>query len=272
MKIVNIEDGVKKVYVQKQDIMMMRRTNSLLPVEVMEKSFGQVFIVCQDNRYEFEEFVDPNTVEFFEGCDWIPDFRKYYMMTEEEIMNAGQAVSDTNREMIEKLSAMHEADDKYEELLMQYERSEHKMYGIADILFTKSGRKEMPFPVVPDYEGFSFAEQNNCPYVARQGLNPLQVLIYRVDGKELNPKTEVIPQGLVQGTESVLINTSLEQNEFFGERFERTRELSKDSKYLVTTFKIVQPEKEKSVSDTKEQKPIGLIKKIKNIINRKKSN
>ena len=76
MKIVNIEDGKKKVYVQLNDIMMMMQFGSTIPSEVMEKHFMNMFIVTDENRFEFSEFTDPHTVEFFEQCEWIPDFRE----------------------------------------------------------------------------------------------------------------------------------------------------------------------------------------------------
>lgn len=137
----------------------------------------------------------------------------------------------------------------------------------------------MPFPIVPDYEGFKVAEQEGCPYVAQQGLNPLQVLVFRVDGNTLNKKRESFPQGLIQATESILINDNLEHNEFFGEQFERTRIISDDGKYLVTTFKIIPPEVVQEKSNTKEDanaldtkivdKPKNLAKRIKDWFNRK---
>ena len=83
MKIVNIEDGKKKVYVQLNDIMMMMQFGSLIPGEVMKKHFMNVFIVTDENRFEFSEFTDPHTVEFFEQCEWIPDFREFKDLTEE---------------------------------------------------------------------------------------------------------------------------------------------------------------------------------------------
>ena len=65
MKIVNIEDGKKKVYVQLNDVMMLMQLDGTIPAEVMEKIFSDVFIVTDENRFEFAEFVEPSTVKFF---------------------------------------------------------------------------------------------------------------------------------------------------------------------------------------------------------------
>lgn len=278
MKIVNIEDGKKKVYVQLNDVMMLMQLDSLIPVEVMDKIFSKVFIVTDENRFEFTEFVEPGTVEFFEGCDWIPDFRHYKKMTEEEIIADGQTIADEMNSIGVKWNAMTaEEQEENENLLTRYRRLEFKMKSTAEILWTKQGHRVMPFPIVPDYEGFKVAEQEGCPYVAQQGINPLQVLIYRIDGTTLDKKRESFPQGLIQATESILINDNLEHNEFFGENFERTRIISDDGKYLVTTFRIIpEPEKdnEKEVrvgqsTNLPVDKPKSLGKRIKDWINKK---
>ncbi len=276
MKIVNVEDGKKKVYVQLNDIMMMMQLDSLIPAEVMEKVFSDIFIVTDENRFEFKEFGEESTIEFFEACDWIPDFRKYKNMTEEEIIADGQSIAAEMNAVAQEWNNMTEEErENHQDLPTRHERLGFKMKSTAEILWTKQGYRVMPFPIVPDYQGFKFAEQNDCPYVAQQGLNPLQVLIFRVDGKKLDPKKEIIPQGLVQGTESVLINDNLEHNEFFGESFERTRELSEDDRYFVTTFKIVPPQLEEKQDISKNQnngavpeRPKSLGKRIKNWIDR----
>lgn len=277
MKIVNIENGKKKVYVQLNDVMMLMQLDGTIPAEVMEKIFSDVFIVTDENRFEFAEFVEPNTVSFFEQCDWIPDFRNYKNMTEEEIIADGQVMGDEMNELAVKWNAMDEEErEKNENILQRYEQLEFKMHSTAEILWTKQGHRVMPFPIVPDYEGFKVAEQEGCPYIAQQGLNPLQVLVFRVDGNTLDEKRESFPQGLIQATESILINDNLEHNEFFGEQFERTRIISDDRKYLVTTFKIIPPKievQQEQVIDNKNDavtktvdKPMSLGKRFKNWI------
>lgn len=119
MKIVNIEDGKKKVYVQLNDVMMLMQLDSLIPAEVMDKIFSKVFIVTDENRFEFAEFVEPSTVEFFEGCDWIPDFRHYKNMTQEEIIADGQVMGDEMNELAVKWNAMDEGEREKNQHILQ---------------------------------------------------------------------------------------------------------------------------------------------------------
>ena len=91
----------------------------------------------------------------------------------------------------------------------------------------------------------------------------------------MNKKKEVIPQGLVQAAESILVDANLNTNEFFGD-FESTRTLTDDGMYLVTTFKII-PKKEEEKEEVKDnhcqptKERMTLAKRIKNFINRKRS-
>ena len=275
MKIVNIEDGKKKVYVQLNDIMMMMQFGSPIPSEVMEKHFMNMFIVTDENRFEFSEFTDPHTVEFFEQCEWIPDFREYKDLTEEEIIAKGQELGQLMNEVAIKWNAMTpEEREENEDVYNRHESLEFKMHSTAEILWTKQGHRVMPFPTVPDYEGFK-VDNGDCPYMAQQGINPLQVLIFRKDGKVLDEKKEVIPQGLVEAADMILVNSNLEHNEFFG-NFERSRKLSDDGKYVVTTFRIITPEEKDKrngviKSSTPEEK-MTLGKRIKNWFKGKRSN
>ena len=70
------------------------------------------------------------------------------------------------------------------------------------------------------------------------------------------------------------ITINLEHNQFFGDQFERTRAVSDDGKYLVTTFKIIPPkiveEQEEVLEETNapvtksQDKPRSLAKRFKN--------
>ena len=56
-----------KVYVQNNDLQYLLRTcdGISIPSSIINKVFGDVFIVTDDNRYEFVEFSNPEDVDFF---------------------------------------------------------------------------------------------------------------------------------------------------------------------------------------------------------------
>ena len=270
MKIFNIEDGNKKVYVQLNDIMMMMQYEHIIPGEVMSKQFSRPFIVGDENRFNFVEYTDPLTIEYFEQCDWIPDYKKYRDLTEEEIIELGQQIAKKMNEIATTWNAMTVEQRKDNQKLdSEHEKLEFKMHSLAEIIWTKQGRRKMPFPIVPDCDGFVL-DNEDCSYIVRQGINPTQVLIYRKDGNAIDAENEVISQGLIQAAESLLVDANLNTNEYFGD-FDRTSELTKDGKYLVITFNIV-PEKDvvKQVSQSNNEK-MTLAKRIKNYISKKRS-
>ena len=241
MKVFNIENGKKKVYVQLNDIMMLMHFGSTIPVEVMENHFSVVFIVTDENRFEFSEFTEPSTVEFFEQCDWIVDYKQYRGLTEEQIIGCGQEIAGQMNEIATRWNEMSPDErEKHEELTTEHEKLEFKMHSLADILWTKQGHRVMPFPVVPDSDGFVL-ENADCTCVARQGINPTQVLVYRKDGKTMDRRKDILPSGVhrfIQSAEAILIDSNLNSNEFFG-NIKRKRYLSEAGMYAVTEFIIV---------------------------------
>lgn len=254
MKIFNEENGQRKVYVQLNDAMMLMHIDGVLcpPREVLEKQFSRVFVVTDSNRYDFAEYTEDETIKYFEKMDWIVDFKTYKDMSEEEILDCACEINDEVNELKRQFNErVKQLDyDKCDELQARIEQLEFKINSLRSLFWNKQGHIQMPFPVVPDSDGFSVAN-DDCEYVARQGLNPLQVLVYRKDGNPLDEKTDLIPQGLIHASETILIDYNLENNEFFG-TFERRRNLSDDSKYLVTTFRIV-PEEIKEEEQVKKQ-------------------
>ena len=273
MKIFNVDNGKKKVYVQLNDVMMLMQFDGIIPAEVMEKHFLGAFIVTDDNRYEFSEFTEPSTIKFFEECDWIVDYRDIKDLSEKEIIEYGQSIGEQMNEIAVRWNNMNATErENNEEVYSQYEKLEFKMHSVADIIHNKRGYLEMPFSIVPDSNGFK-VDNDDCQYIAQQGLNPLQVLIYRKDGQVLDKEHEIIPQGLVEASQSILINYNLENNEYFGD-FERTRKLSKDNKYLITTFRIIPVDEKDKVEekDISNNDNMSLIKRIRNWWNRKRSN
>lgn len=243
MKIFNEENGVKKVYVQLNDIARIIHSNCAIPVSIMQRFFYNVFIVTDENRWKFEEFTDKNELEFFEGLDWIVDFRTYKNMTEKEIIDCGMMAASEMDEVAREYNKKIEtaSDEVLEELMSKHEDLEHKMYSIREILWFKQGYREMPLPEVVDSEGFKLSGDNDeFPYVAQQGLNPFQYIIFRKDGAPLKG-SEILPLGFIQSAQALSINENMEHNEFFGD-FESKNKLSDDKTKFITTYKIVTPE------------------------------
>lgn len=259
MKIFNEENGIEKAYVQLNDIARLLDFGEAIPVSIMKRFFYSIFIVNDDNRYTFEEFTEPNEIEFFKELDWVADYKKYRDMSEKEIMDQGYAlgeemnnVAKEHNDSVGKLT-----DEELVALELKHEALEHKMLSIRDILWIKQGHLNVPIPEVPDVDGFTLTgDSDEFPYVARQGLNPIQFLISRKDGKDLN-FSEVIPMGFLQSAQALSITENTNKNEFFGD-FESTNKLSEDKKSLIVTNRIITPEEK----EEREKQAISATEKI----------
>lgn len=259
MKIFNEENGIEKAYVQLNDIARLLDFGEAIPVSIMKRFFYSIFIVNDDNRYTFEEFAEPNEIEFFKELDWVADYKKYRDMSEKEIMDQGYAlgeemnnVAKEHNDSVGKLT-----DEELVALELKHEALEHKMLSIRDILWIKQGHLNVPIPEVPDVDGFTLTgDSDEFPYVARQGLNPIQFLISRKDGKDLN-FSEVIPMGFLQSAQALSITENTNKNEFFGD-FESTNKLSEDKKSLIVTNRIITPEEK----EEREKQAISATEKI----------
>lgn len=248
MKIYNIENGKEKIYVQTYDLAMLIRGHKIeMPANIFNKVFGKVFVVAE-NKFDFLEFSEPDDIKFFLDTDWIINYKEFKNFTEEELKNTIESIKDEMKEIAYQYN-MEVKEDKLLELMSKYKYLEYKVIQLEGIIYLKRGEITFPFPIAPDNDGFKLtSDNNNSPYIVQQGLNPLQMLLYRLDGKNLDLKNDIIPQGFIQSANSILIQDNLDKNEFFGD-FESSNELSEDKKYFITTYRIVAPKKDEDIND-----------------------
>lgn len=271
MKIFNKEDDKEVVYVALNDLGMLTRSDLPIPACIFTQVFSKPLIINDQNRWEFIRFTDPIAIAFFKNADWIVDYKFYRHMTEEELISHGQAISDEMNNIASKFNAYPENERKnHYDLKEKHDLLDHKFHSLPPILWLKQGYMTMPIPEVPDSDGFKLKSDtnNSFPYTIAQGLNPLQMLLYRNDGEILS-KSEILPLGLLQSADSLLITNNLEKNEFFGD-FEKTTKLSDNQKYFITTFRIITPEEKEAKEKTSKQKeePLTLSKKIKQALSK----
>ena len=248
MKIYNIENGKEKIYVQTYDLAMLIRGHKIeMPANIFNKVFGKVFVVAE-NKFDFLEFSEPDDIKILLDTDWIINYKEFKNFTEEELKNTIESIKDEMKEIAYQYN-MEVKEDKLLELMSKYKYLEYKVIQLEGIIYLKRGEITFPFPNAPDNDGFKLtSDNNNFPYIVQQGLNPLQMLLYRLDGKNLDLKNDIIPQGFIQSAYSILIQDNLDKNEFFGD-FESSNELSEDKKYFITTYRIVAPKKDEDIND-----------------------
>ena len=140
-----------KVYVQKNDLAyFMRGAEGVsIPSSIINKVFGQIFIVTDDNRYDFVEFSSPEEIEFFKKCDWMVDYNLFDGMTEEEIMEYGCQINTERNKIATSFNELSEAEreKQYMQVSTKIELLEFKMLSVRDILWHKQGYLKFPLPI-----------------------------------------------------------------------------------------------------------------------------
>ena len=139
-----------KVYVQKNDLSYLLRgaEGISIPSSIIDKIFGQVFIVTDENRYEFVEFTSPEVLKFFKKCDWIVDYNLFDSMTEEEIVEYGCQINAERNKVVTSFNELSEGEKEkqYIQVSTKIELLEFKMWSIRDILCHKQGHLKFSLP------------------------------------------------------------------------------------------------------------------------------
>ena len=78
MKIFNEENGVKKVYVQVNDLSTIQEFDEDVPLYMYDVVYGNEDATIDKNHgMSFLSFERPEEVEYFKNCDWIFDYKQY---------------------------------------------------------------------------------------------------------------------------------------------------------------------------------------------------
>jgi len=140
-------------YVQKNDIAYLNQTNLAIPASIFMKVFGNGIVIIDDsNRYEFVEFNLPEEIDFFKGINWMIDYNEVKDLSEEEIISLGQSIAQEKNIIAQRFNSMSLNErKKNEELVLQWELLDFKMYSLRDALWFKQGHIKIELPMEVDF-------------------------------------------------------------------------------------------------------------------------
>lgn len=156
-----------KVYVQKNDIAYLNRTDMPIPASIFMKVFGQGVVIIDDrNRYEFVEFTEPEEIKFFKKQDWIIDYNEVKDLSETELIELGQNMTKKSNEIVEKYNSMTQKERrKNREMVVLYELLWYKIHSLKDLLLYKKGKLKMTMPT--EVSQTVIERKNNIPRLIR---------------------------------------------------------------------------------------------------------
>jgi hypothetical protein len=144
-----IKDG--KVYVQLNDIryIVSDLENVSVPSSIIDSIFkdGKIFVCDDSNRFDFVEFSDEAAIKFFAGADYIVDYLALKDMSEEDLINEGEAIAEQKNNLAKKYNAMSDEDKKKnQKIVTKCENLVFKMLQIRDIVWIKQGKLDVKMP------------------------------------------------------------------------------------------------------------------------------
>lgn len=177
MKIFNKENGLEKVYVQYNDLLLLYNLNIIIPDTIYDKVYSDNFNVDDSNKFDFVEFNMKEEIDFFKNVDWILDYNSLNRMSPYELNRYyANSIND-----ISNYVHVPEYIDN-EDFNSQYSVLNHKALSIKDFYLTKFGSLEMPFPQVPNYDKVIIDDSVNTGLIITEGFFPNTIVIYKANG------------------------------------------------------------------------------------------
>ena len=271
MKIFNTENNINKVYVHPHDLCKIFDSDIKVPDSIFMKFFNENVVydfnfIFDNNNLEFIEFDTKEELEFFKSLNWIIDYKELIKLTEEEIKNIMNEISNEIDEMADKYNSMGEIEK--ENNISLYKKCDlltFKLKSINEILLFKQNKKEIELPLVPNSDGFSFAGDDECEYEIRESLDPTKNLLFRKDGKPLS-NNEQIPITFVDAGMSIALMEFSKNNGSKDYDINMSRYISDDRMYIITSFNYnnyeVKNKKEEMIDKPKVNGIKGFIKSL----------
>ncbi len=262
MKIFNEENGVKKVYVQVNDISVIQEYEEDMPLYVYDIVLNHEETTIDKNYgMGFLEFSRPEEIEYFANCDWILDYKQYRDYSIEQLEEEKEKIQfeiDDLRTAFIGLKP-EEKRSKGKEVSRVYVLTYKKNY-IDQLIAFKKGKLDMKLPLAPDGDAFCFTGDRTFPYEFRPAIDHSKIVVYRKDGQNL-AEDEVIPPEFIRKGMAVIM---AHRHGFYDEDdYEVVNYMSPNRLYYVIEFK----KKKKALESLKEEK--GIMRLVHKLIGRK---
>ena len=172
MKILNKEDSVNKLYIQKNDLIIIKEKYNTIP--------GQLDMVINNNEINensFVEITDKGLIGYINLFKWIIDYKQYQNINVSEYNNLYEkyihALSRINQEIYFKTNS-----SDLQEALIRKKIISKQINDIYLILQNVYNKKRLNLPVVVDFdkEGYKVTD-NNETYIIKQTLDSNTIIV-----------------------------------------------------------------------------------------------
>ena len=135
-----------KVYVQKYDMMYFLRF--MIGEKIPEFVSNGFFILNQDEKYEFIEFIDPEAVDYFSNIDWIVDYSPYKDSSVEDIRAYVDELIDSRNKSVDEFNGKSDEyrEKNYNSFGLSLNKMDYRIDTIRLIAFFKNGEIKFKLP------------------------------------------------------------------------------------------------------------------------------
>lgn len=264
MKILNVENGVRKMYVQAKDLFFILNSGLFIPRSIGVSILDKIGNITEMDGNQYCTFTNDADIEFLSNVDCIVNYKEYRNLEPGELSMVAKDIEVKINDLEEAYDTLTpEEQDINNDDLLKIDRLAYKKKGIDDLINYKIGEGNLSFPLAIDDDGFKFG--GDFSYEMRASLDPNKLLLFKTDGSVFSDD-DVVPKGFIETGIGIALMDSSEA--FIAGDYTVNKYLSEDKKYLIIEFDFKEYKKElDSAEPVKEEN--GVRKLVKRILGKK---
>lgn len=232
MKIFNIENGIKKIYVQLTDIQELYKTEQIIPISILNKYTKELNNHKKQNKHKFIEFNKEEEINFFKAIDWIVDGKE---LNKKSIKELDKIYKKSIKDIYYFIN-IHNINNLSEDEKCEYEILKYKSESIKNYFLAKYGDLNIPFPEVPNNEKVILDDRVNSGIIISESLNPNSIVMTKKNGEKFNIKESVNIILINKALDKIKKKRKSSEDHLF--KYKRSFDISDDLKHLIIRYRI----------------------------------
>ncbi len=145
-----------KIYIQLKDIAFLihifPHITLKCPKQVLTKCFSKILIFNDENKYDFMEFDDIESISFLNNLSFIVNYYDYEDLSFKEIIRNVENIGNELNNLADKYQDLDEKnqEEKYEKFSYLFEIKYYKMTSIREIYQIKTGELKVNLPILEE--------------------------------------------------------------------------------------------------------------------------
>ena len=210
MKIQNIENGIKKLHIQKEDLILLQKLYTGLLITSQKFSH----LENDKDKNSFITITNEHDIELINCISFIIDYRYYRNLKKQDLKNEIKLIKRKN---------------------LNKEITKHIIKQLQQIIDFKENNSNIELPFEIDYYGYHHTgTEDNYPYIISTGIDPNTFFFYRKDQTPLTI-TDNLSTNFIE--KALLINRlqRSKQDEIISS-YKESFSTTPDQKYFVITI------------------------------------